>query len=145
MAEVLAICVQKLPEFQYDREQGRFRGWLKTVAQRVIIRRWRREQRRPDQVRLEDKIEPTAEDDVWQDWDRTHREHILQVVLAEICQRSQERTWKCFELHILQRKPAREVAEKLGLNINAVYTNASRVLERVRNRCRELDEELSDG
>ncbi len=147
VAEVLAICVQKLPEFQYSREQGRFRGWLKTITQRIVIGQWRRTQRRPEEVPLgEERIDPPVQaDDVWEDWDRAHREHILGNVLAEVCGRTQTRTWACFDLHIRQRKPAAEVAAELGLKVNAVYTNASRVLNRVRNRCLELDEELSDG
>jgi DNA-directed RNA polymerase specialized sigma24 family protein len=39
--EVLAVMVQKLPEFQYDPKQG-FRGWLRTVT----LNKWRENRRR---------------------------------------------------------------------------------------------------
>ncbi|RMF41090.1 MAG: sigma-70 family RNA polymerase sigma factor [Planctomycetota bacterium] len=144
VAEVLVICVQKLPEFQYSRQRGRFRGWLKTVTQRVVIGQWRRTQRGINEVPLRGEIEPSASDEVWDDWDRAHREHIVSLVLSEVRDSVRGRTWDCFDLHILQRKPAPEVAEELRLTVNAVYANASRVLQRVRTRCLELDEELSD-
>jgi DNA-binding CsgD family transcriptional regulator len=43
----------------------------------------------------------------------------------------------------LQGKSGTEVAGELGLNVNAVYTNAHRVMEKIRMMCLEHDEELN--
>ena len=54
------------------------------------------------------------------------------------------RTWACFERHILGHEPAADVARDLGLTVNAVYVNSSNVLSRVRAKCFECLEDLSD-
>jgi len=142
VAAVFAVCVRTLPDFEYDRGKGAFRSWLKTVTQHVVYDHWRRAGRQLDREPLRDGMEPATHDDVWQQWDAAHREHVLHTALAAVRAESQPRTWACFELHILERTPAAEVGRRLDLKVNAVFTNASRVLSRVRLKCAEFDEEL---
>jgi len=143
VAAVFAICVRTLPDFEYDRGKGAFRGWLKTVTQRVVYDHWRKTGRQIDREPLSNGVEPATGDDVWQQWDAAHREHVVRTALAAVQAESRPRTWDCFEMHILERIPAVEVADRLDLKVNAVFTNASRVLSRVRAKCAEFDEELS--
>ena len=44
---------------------------------------------------------------------------------------------------MLTGRSGSEVAAELGLSVNAVYTNAHRVLEKIRELCQEHDEELN--
>ena len=143
VAAVFAICVRTLPEFEYDRGKGAFRGWLKTVTQRVVYDHWRKAGRQIDRKPLPDGVEPATTDDVWQQWDAAHREHVLHTALSAVQADSRQQTWDCFQMHILERAPAAKVAGRLGLKVNAVFTNASRVLSRVRAKCAEFDEDLS--
>jgi hypothetical protein len=41
------------------------------------------------------------------------------------------KTWQCFEQHVLQHRPAADVARDLGTTVNAVYLNSMRVMKRV--------------
>ena len=52
--------------------------------------------------------------------------------------------WNCFERHVMERQAAREVGRQLGLSDNAVYVNASRVLDRVRTYCMENERAAHD-
>lgn len=142
-AEVLAICATKLREFEYDRNQGRFRGWLKTVTQRVIYGNNRKERAGPRLVPLPAHDIPVGDAGFWDRWNQYHREYVVKTAL-EIARREtrREEKWACFDHHILQRIPAGEVAGKLGISTTLVYNNASRVLARVRDLCTRLDEEL---
>jgi len=140
VSEVLIICVRQMPDFEYNQRAGAFRAWLRTVTQNAVKGLWKKQKRQAGEP-LGEGIEPAV--DNWDElWDQEHRQHILKTTLPYVREKTNAKTWQCFELHILQRQPAAEVATQLGLKTNAVFVNASRVLERIRVRCREFDEEL---
>jgi DNA-directed RNA polymerase specialized sigma24 family protein len=49
--------------------------------------------------------------------------------------------WSCFELHKVLGRPAKEVAEELGITPDLVYQNVSRILKQIRQRCLAVSEE----
>ena len=65
----------------------------------------------------------------------------LAVALARCRPHFEEPTWRAFELAWLQKRPAAEVAEALGLPIDKVYVAKSRVLGRLEQEVRDLAED----
>lgn len=133
--EVMTVLIDKLPEFEYAADKS-FRGWLKTVTlnkTRDFYRR-RAARRQASQTVFE---EPAG--------DPEHLEFIeaaeyraqlvgraLRIMRAEF----RAETWQaCWRL-LVEEQPARQVAEELGITVNAVYIAKSRVLRRLRE---ELD------
>jgi RNA polymerase sigma factor (sigma-70 family) len=141
--EVFAKVFQAIGEFQLDRERGRFRGWLKTIALRKIIDRRRRRGREVPAVAL--AADPAAEDPLDAEWDRQYRQHVLEQAMVRVRQAVEPATWKCFEQHTLAGRPAAEVAAELGMKPNTVFQNAARTLKRVREKCEQYEESLTDG
>ena len=43
--------------------------------------------------------------------------------------------WTCFESHALKSRAGNEVADELGMKVNTVYVNASRLLAPLRTQC----------
>ena len=78
-------------------------------------------------------------------WVRIHREKILEHAMETVRARSSTRVWACFEQRLLRDRPGAEIARDLGLEPNAVFVNASRVLKQVREVCQEFDEDLIDA
>jgi len=146
--DVFATLVRALPDFQLDRERGRFRTWLWRVTHNAMVDRARRRGRRAaaeEEARKDAQVAVPPEADALEaEWLAAHRRRVLEVVLARVQSQSQERTWKCFELHILQGRSSAEVAGELGITANSVYVNASRTLARVRQQCAEYDEDLAE-
>lgn len=143
VSEILMTCLKVLPTFQYDRDKGTFRGWLKTITRNRLNDWWRRQGKEPAKSSLEPGMEPATRDELWEQWDRDYRARILAAAMEEVQSQSEPTTWRCFELHILQQQKAREVAETLKLQPNAVYVNAHRIKERVRKRVADFDEDLT--
>ena len=83
--------------------------------------------------------EPEAE------WNQAHKQRVLEFVLEQVKAEAQPKTWACFEQRLLRGRAAADIAAELGLTPNAVKVNASRVLARVRERCAEFEEDLTDG
>jgi len=127
--EVLLLLVVKLPAFTYDPSRS-FRAWLRAVAHN----RWRNLQRRarlPDANDLadDDLPDPHPADPFWEvDYRRQLASRALTLMQAEF----EPATWRaCLEC-VVHGKPARQVADELGLSPGAVYVAKSRVLKRLR-------------
>lgn len=140
---IFVSLVRKLPTFQFDRSRGRFRTWLWQVTHNAV-RDWLRTRNR---IRAtEEGYEPAQANgqDPDEEWIKEHRQRVMQFCMEKVRSRTVEKTWKCFELHLLQGKSGADVGAMLGLPANTVYVNASRVLERIREEVALHAEDLGD-
>ncbi|MCA9081915.1 MAG: sigma-70 family RNA polymerase sigma factor [Planctomycetaceae bacterium] len=135
--DLFVSLLHALPEFEYASTRGRFRGWLRQVVRNRIVD-WYRNRSRREQSLAE--LNWLAEDTP--DFEQEHRHHVVRHVLGKVREESQPLTWNCFERHVLEMSPAQDVAEELGVSVNAVYVNSSRTLARVRTRCAEYGGDL---
>jgi RNA polymerase sigma-70 factor (ECF subfamily) len=145
--EVFIALLRALPTFELDRSRGRFRTWLWQVTMNAIAtakRRGNRRDRAEGGWRERGAAgETPSDDDSEIAWRKAHRRRVLEHAMNQVREQSQEKTWHCFDQHILRRRPSAEVAAELGMTANAVFVNASRVLARVRALCQEHDEDLT--
>jgi len=155
--EVLIRLYHKLATFKTDM---RFRTWLWTLTRNVVIDWARKEwgRRRPSKQNeaagkpqlVQVPLTPAMEESLASGNDapdeqliKAHNEHMLRHVMAKVkVEMKSSRKWDCFEMHYLQGTPSREVAEKLGLSIELVNTNTSRVRARIREWWQYYDIEL---
>jgi RNA polymerase sigma-70 factor (ECF subfamily) len=145
--DVFIKLFRTLPNFKLDRQRGRFRTWLWQVTSTTVVDWWRKETKgdRIEQAareRLRTLSNPGKEPDA--EWDQSYRQRVLDFVLEQVREKSQPRTWACFEQHVLEGRPSAEVGKELDLSPNSVNVNASRVLARVRELCLYYQEELPD-
>jgi RNA polymerase sigma-70 factor (ECF subfamily) len=129
--EVFTVLVQKLPEFQYDRQHS-FRCWLRTVT----LNKWRDACRRRNVLPLCPDGEPLAElagpEGPVNVAETEYRQHLVARALELMQAEFQPVTWKaCWEF-VVKDRPASEVANELGITVNAVYLAKGRVLRRLR-------------
>lgn len=143
--EIFIALLRAMPQFELDRERGRFRTWLWQVTRHALAN-WARRQHRAtaaeESWRQQVASEPAdAEPEL--EFLQAHRQRVLEYVLEQIQGQAQDKTWACFEQHVLLGRPSAKVGAELGLTANAVNVNASRVLARVRQVCAEFCEVLS--
>lgn len=133
--DVLSVLLRKLPAFDRQRT-GSFRRWLRGITVNCLRDFWRAKDRQPassDQALLEklDLLEdPHSESS--QMWDEEHQRHVAAYLLAHIRSRFEETTWRAFEQVVLEGKKTAEVAQELGVTVNAVFISKSRVLAALR-------------
>ena len=129
---IFTSLVRVLVDFRLDRNKDRFRTWLWRVAHSALID-WARRKNRHSALREEwAQRMDVANSEPEPEWEIAFKKRVLEFSLERIREKTQPKTWSCFEKHILKGRPAGEVAERLGMMTGAVYVNASRVLERVR-------------
>jgi RNA polymerase sigma-70 factor (ECF subfamily) len=140
--EVFTAVSQHVAEFQRGPGQGGFRAWLATITRNKIYDFFRRQRNRatahggtdayeqlaqvPDEAVVEEATQ--APDD-----DSLLSRRALDIVRAEF----ETRTWEAFCRVVLQGQVPADVAQDLGISVNAVYKSKSRILRRLRQELGE--------
>lgn len=140
--DVLSVLIEKLPIFAHSGRTGAFRTWLRRILVyqiRYFLRVKNRGNQLPstDADQFLDQLE-SPDSELTRQWDLEHDSHIMRQLLALIREEFTCTTWQAFERYALQGCPPREVAEELGLTVNAVLIARSRVLRRLREEAQEL-------
>jgi RNA polymerase sigma-70 factor (ECF subfamily) len=131
LQDVFTTLLRELPRFEYRPAQS-FRAWLHTV----LLNHWRMRQRRrsPHSVPSEQLDGVAGEADPDLPGEAEERRELVRRALAIIETDFLPPTWQAFrQVVLLGRRPA-EVAEELGLSVNAVYLARSRVLRWLREQ-----------
>jgi len=133
--EVFCVLLRKLPEFEYDPDKS-FRAWLRVVLRNT----WQnRRRQRIDEPRSDLNLDRPGEahaDGIVELEEAEYRQYLVARAVELMKTEFELATWQaCWQTAVMDR-PAAEVARELGLSVNAVYLNKSRVLARLR---RELD------
>jgi RNA polymerase sigma-70 factor (ECF subfamily) len=131
--DVFLVLIEKLPGFVYRPDQS-FRSWLRQVT----LNRWRDRCRRRQPVPVGSDLRTVADaaapDPNEAFWEAEYRVLLARRALELMQQEFQPATWKaCWETAVSGR-PAAEVAQELGVSVDAVYAAKSRVLRRLRQQ-----------
>ncbi|HPF41243.1 MAG TPA: sigma-70 family RNA polymerase sigma factor [Phycisphaerae bacterium] len=137
--QVMVAISSHIGDFQYDRDRGRFRHWVRTIAENKIRQNARRGTL---PVASEADVAGCPDDgpsieDVWK------REWQLQDILWCLDQASDDispRRMEAFRLYAIDGLPASEVASRLDMSVGHVYVVRHLVLNMIRRRIRDLDD-----
>ena len=137
--EVLGSVAVAIGRLEYDPARGAFRNWLFTVVRRKIST-WRRGRKndptgRPAAAMLEQCQAP--EEAGWEaEWE--------QRLIAWACDQARRgvsaATWQAFWRTAVEGQPGKQVAADLGLTLVAVYHARGRVLTRLKELVRSVQE-----
>ena len=155
--DVFTRLVPALARFDLDHSKGRFRTWLWQVTQSSLAdwgrrrtarakaeRQWAEVERTEGRLPGQQLAAPPRDDTEDAEWVQMYRKRILDAALERVRETSQPSSWACFEGRVMKNRPAAEIAEELGVTVNSVYINASRILARVREQCAQYVEECDD-
>jgi len=141
--QVLLLVLKNINKWKSDPARARFRTWLQTVVRNATMNALSR--RPKDQAsggtdslqqlhQRPDKADSLSFDLEWQ---RETLRWVAQQVRGEF----ESMTWTAFWDTAIEQSPAQEVAEKIGKSVGAVYIARSRVMQRIKQRIAELDQD----
>ncbi len=150
LQEAMMVVMRKLPTFDYDAQQGRFRNWLLTIVTHKV----REARRRAHVDRMLSLDAPDGGDaEAWEEkfaaenpgagagveeaWRQSLIEEALQRVLGD--PRTKPETVEIFRAVALEGRPATEVAAQFGLKENAVYQIKNRMMTRLTEIVRAME------
>lgn len=143
--EVFGVLVKELPGFEYERERGKFRGWLRTIMANRLRAFYRARQSRPmtagdsDYGRMADQLED-PHSDLSRLWNQEHDQHICRRLLELIKPDFESTTWQAFKRQTIDGVKPADAAKELGISINAVFIAKSRVMRRLRQEIKGLSD-----
>ena len=124
---VLVLMLQKLSGFDYNRNTGRFRSWLKTITHNAWAD-WYKKQQKAGTLQAESTWAHTLKDS---DSLAEALEHIFELEVLEKgielakCTLS-EKTWMVYHSRVFRNLTAREVSEETGIAVGTVHVMKSR-------------------
>lgn len=133
--EVMRVAAQAMPEFEYDAQRGKFRGWLlQTTRHRLykFFARQRRAPQRASETTIERFLDHEPADDEQARWEEEYRQRLFDWAAEKARPEFQPATWEAFWLTAMESVSVKEVAGQLGISIGAVYIARSRVVARLR-------------
>lgn len=147
-AEDLAQCVllavaQSVGHWCPDEGRARFRTWLHTVANRLVIDSFRRRTRSNAGGGTSHLEFIARQPDLTDDsaiLDDELRLQIFRMAAAEARAEFTRETWDSFRLTAIEGKTVPEVASKQRKSVGAVYAARARVMRWIAQRIRELEE-----
>ena len=150
--ETVYSVARKMPEFEYNRDQCSFEGWVRHVTQLRIKDQLRR---RMPSGSVEPQKKPTRSEtvgtewvnalpDVRQDgerdaaWDAAWRQNVLERALDRIQLVVSPAHYQLFCLSVVDGRPGPEVARTLGVSLASVYVVRHRVLRLLRAEVEQI-------
>ncbi len=150
--ETIVSVSQKMPEFQYDRSKGSFKGWLWRVTKNHVagfLRKKYRENARRAELpatatgeapALERLADPDAAPDAL--WDEEWRDHLLKRALQRVRGLVSARSYQIFHLSTVKGWSAELIRENLRTGRTQVYLARHRVGRLVKKELETLRREL---
>ena len=145
--QVLIAVASAITTWEKSDEQVRFRHWLRRVARNAIVNAL---SRRPydravggssAQSFLEDLRGNSPQSDA--EIELEYRRELYLRAARQVQVDVEPETWRAFELTVIQEMNMDEVALTLKKSIGAIYVARSRIMQRLREIIRELEESES--
>ena len=142
LQDVCVTMVQRDAIGKYNPAQGRFRTYLGRIINNcaVDIIRKRPAEQSASTRHFNNTTDEEAEvvEELTHEWE----EFLLEKALAEVRSRCDDLTFLAFDFHVRQQRPAKEVAEALGISEQKVYLSSSRITQRLKETVERLQKEL---
>jgi RNA polymerase sigma factor (sigma-70 family) len=142
--QVMVNVARVIGAWQKDPQRGTFHGWLLRIARNAIVNSLARG--RPDAARggtsvlLRLRDCPSGQDDVEVLVQDEYQRMLFRWAAAEVQLEFQPETWRAFWLTAVEDMPVEQVATELGKSAGSVYAARSRIMRRLKDVVRELEE-----
>jgi RNA polymerase sigma-70 factor (ECF subfamily) len=143
--EVSAVVAKAVEQWEHDPQRAKFRTWLHRVANNAILNAFSRG--KPDRgaggpslhAALDQKESPGGPDS---DLLRLeYRREVFRSVARQVRKEFRQETWDAFWLTAVEGRPVDAVARELAKDRGAIYTARSRVMQRIREKVNQYEQE----
>ncbi len=144
MQEVFQTLLLEVGEFKHNGRTGAFRRWLRLTIVNRLKGFWRARKMESltngadASMIMEAMEDPSSNPNVL--WDQEHDSHVARALLRLVEPQFTVSTWQAFRLQVMEGIKASEVAEQLGISVNAALIAKSRVMKALREEATGLIE-----
>lgn len=141
---VLAAIANSIGDWQPKAPGAKFRHWLRRVAKNETLKfltRQPHDRARGGTSVLTALHAAPAEDQIEQEIERETRRQLIRRAAKIVREQVAQPTWQAFALTMIEGQSIEDSANALGLNIGSIYAARSRILKRIRETVRQLEQE----
>lgn len=124
----------------FDPDRGRFRSWLITIASREVFRYL---EKRIATRAATDLSELELESSLTASWQVEFQSQLFDCAMERVRGEFDESSWRAFERVWIKKQRVPDVASELGWSAQRVYRIKRQILERLRQRVLQLENESS--
>lgn len=128
--------VKQIADFDYDKQKGGFKAWLRTIVRRRVVDLLRKRRERPADTHQLSEL-PDSDPAVEELWETHWKQQHLRFCVERVREQVPEATYSAFRL-LLDEVPVPQICEQLGLSANQVYKAKARVLQLVRGQMSQI-------
>jgi RNA polymerase sigma-70 factor (ECF subfamily) len=142
--DVFRAVVGAVGRLEYDPARGAFRNWLFTAVRRKLAN-WREAQRHRPRASGDSATHelleqcPAAADDS-AEWEAEWERRLFAWACQQVRRDVSAATWEAFARTAVDGQPVKQVAADLGLTAGAVYLARNRVMARLKELVRSVQE-----
>lgn len=150
--ETVISVAKQMQGFKYDPACGSFKAWLMQITRRRIADRLRKRYRSGDigvlkvddssAAALLDELPDASSSALENLWEEEWRRHMADAAMERVKRLVSPEQFQMFEFSVLQRWPAGQVAEALGVTTIQVYMARHRVGKLVKKEIQRLEEKM---
>ncbi len=143
MQEVLRAVARAIGRLEYDSRKGTFRAWLFTISRNKVfsfLDAQRRQVRGTGDTGVANRLGETPAPEDESLWDQEYERRLFAVAIEKVKPEFQPTTWQAFWQTAVDNREPKAVAAGLKMSVGAVYVAKSRVMARLREEVRALQE-----
>jgi RNA polymerase sigma-70 factor (ECF subfamily) len=144
--DVLRAVAGAIGRFEYDSERGTFRGWLFTIVRNRLRNFLTARRRHGESIggrtarEALDEV-PSREQDAERLWESDYERRLFEWAAEQVHRDCSEQTWQAFWRTAVDGHTGQQVARALGMSTAAVYLAKRRVMERLKEFLRLVQDE----
>ena len=132
--DIVETVARKIEDFEYNRNKGRFKSWLLTIARFKLGDRFRQKKRQFEKVEFapieeieQNLIASSDTNELEKIWNAEWQERIVDMALKRVKQQVGHKQYQIFYCYVIQEQDANEVANFLKVSRSQVYVTKNRV------------------
>ena len=141
--ETIVSVAKNIHKFKRDKSLGSFKSWLRNIIRWRIADQFKK--RLPVEVETDEDslidIPDSAADTLEAAWDEEWQTNLMNAALDRIKLRVKEEHYLMFDMYVVRRLPASEIARTLGVTIGQIYLAKHRVSALLKKEIRALEED----
>jgi RNA polymerase sigma factor (sigma-70 family) len=145
MQEVMRTVFRSFQKFDHNQRPGAFRRWLACIVQtRLCDYVERRKKETPgsgDTALLKLLDHQLSREDEEASVVQEYQKALFQWAVGQVRGEFHDGTWQAFWQTYVEGRASKEVADTLGLSVEAVYMARSRILARLKKKIGEVEDE----
>ena len=121
--ETVLTVLRKIKEFEYNRDKGSFKGWLKVITRSRIMDHWRKSSRQPEKNTnqgtesetsgLDESLPDPEGFELEKIWEQEWLSNIHSIALDRVKQQVSAQQFQIFDCYVLKEWSVKEIKSKL--------------------------------